>query len=690
MNRKTPRVLLLFLAFFLIAGFALAAYLDDSQQAYSPLDKAAYLTSNDVSWVRPGLNVTILGASVGADRKVTVTYKLTDDSGLPLDREGKVTPGAVSMSFIFASIPQGALQHVAYTTRTQTSPITGKSAVQAGTDATATGKFVSLGDGAYTYTSSITLPSNYDTTATHTVGIYATRNLRTFGLSLYMSNVVWNWVPNGAAVTKVRDVVGTKSCNACHDPLTAHGETGRKDVQVCILCHTPQTVDPDTGNTVDMKVMTHKIHMGENLPSVKAGTPYQIIGNAQVVQDYSTVAFPMDIRNCTACHKDTTQVNNWLLNPTAATCGSCHDSINWRSGANHAGGPQPDDTMCARCHYPDSPYEYDSSVKNAHIPEYKSKQLVYPKLQITSVTSTQPGQKPMITFKVTSGADGSIINPNNMARLSFTLAGPTTDYKSYLTENALGKATFNAGTGTATYTFTAAIPATATGTYVMEAESYINTTINPGTTKAVTVRDVSDNVVQPFAVTGTVTPRRQVVSIDKCNACHDKLQPHGSNRNKTDACAVCHIPSMTDTGSRPATAAPAEAIDFKILVHKIHTGEELTNGYTVYGRGGAVDFSEVRYPGDRRDCLQCHVGSSTSVTAFTLPLAKGIGASTTPRGFWDPTMPTAAACLGCHDTIEAAAHALLNTTVIGKTNVESCTVCHDQNAEFSVTAAHAR
>jgi len=43
------------------------------------------------------------------------------------------------------------------------------------------------------------------------------------------------------------------------------------------MCHTPQTVDPDTGNTVDMKVFIHKLHMGSQLPSVKAGTPYQVI-----------------------------------------------------------------------------------------------------------------------------------------------------------------------------------------------------------------------------------------------------------------------------------------------------------------------------------------------------------------------------------------------------------------------------
>ena len=86
-----------------------------------------YLDSNQVSFVRPGPQFVIQSVVLGADLKPRVTFKITDDNGLPLDRDGIYTPGSVSTSFVAARIPAGQSQYVAYTTRTQTSPITGVS-----------------------------------------------------------------------------------------------------------------------------------------------------------------------------------------------------------------------------------------------------------------------------------------------------------------------------------------------------------------------------------------------------------------------------------------------------------------------------------------------------------------------------------------------------------------------------------
>jgi OmcA/MtrC family decaheme c-type cytochrome len=82
-------------------------------------------------------------------------------------------------------------------------------------------------------------------------------------------------------------------------------------INMCVLCHQPQNVDPGTGNSLDLKVMAHKIHMGSSLPSVVGtsstpGVPYQIIGYMNSVNDFSKVVDPANVQRCEVCHDQTT------------------------------------------------------------------------------------------------------------------------------------------------------------------------------------------------------------------------------------------------------------------------------------------------------------------------------------------------------------------------------------------------
>ena len=127
------------------------------------------------------------------------------------------------------------------------------------------------------YTFGTALPASYDKTITTTLGIYATRNMispasRTRTTSTTSSRTS---CPSGSTPTQVWDELANSACNTCHNPLSAHGGS-RYDVKLCVLCHSPQTVDANDHNTADFKVLVHKIHMGENLPSVQAGTPYEL------------------------------------------------------------------------------------------------------------------------------------------------------------------------------------------------------------------------------------------------------------------------------------------------------------------------------------------------------------------------------------------------------------------------------
>jgi OmcA/MtrC family decaheme c-type cytochrome len=657
----------------------------NDDQVILALQKESYISEAEASFIRPGLKIIIQDITIPADRKPVVTVKYTDNLDQPLDRLGILTPGAISSSFILAYLPKSKAgeitDYVAYTTRTVTTPTNspnpGVKAVQAGTDSG--GTWTEVGAGVYTYRFATTLPANYDTTLTHTLGIYGRRDLREWGLSFYVGNPTKDFVPNGSPVTQIHDIAVTASCNQCHDPLALHGETGRREVQICVLCHSPQTIDPDTGNTVDMKVMIHKIHRGSSLPSVIAGTPYQIIGNSQNVADYSNIALPQDIRNCTTCHKDSKQTNAWKLFPSAEACGSCHDSVNFATGENHKAGPA-DNSQCASCHQPEGQFEFDASIAGAHTVPYKSKQLLLPKLTVQSLTNTGPGQKPTIVFTI-KDRNGNAIDPARFSgttgQLRANFVGPTTDYNMAPINETITGTTF--ANGVATYTFKAAIPATASGTWALELEGRLNATLIMGgdPTATLSQRDALDNVVKYFAVTGTtVTPRRTVVSLANCNKCHEKLQLHGSNRNTIEACVVCHNPSRT-----AGTGTAAESISLQWMAHKIHTGEELSGDYVL----GNTSFKEVLYPGDRRNCLACHVGNT-----YTVPTPAGTVATVTPKNYWSPTMPIATACLGCHDSVSTAAHAFINTTTFGTMQVESCEVCHKESAEFAVSKSHAR
>jgi hypothetical protein len=69
-----------------------------------------------------------------------------------------------------------------------------------------------------------------------------------------------------------------------------------------------------------------------------------------------------------------------------------------------------------------------------------------------------------------------------------------------------------------------------------------------------------------------------------------------------------------------------------------------------------------------------------------LPLADNLLSVVNPRGLINPTPPTTAACIACHDDRPAASHALGNTTRLG----EACPVCHSPDALFSIDKVHAR
>ena len=681
------------------------------------------------------LNIQITDA-VMTSRPV-VTFTLTDDMGNPLD------PATVNLRFVLARIEKGERQYKSYITRVQTSPITGVSATQADFENSTDGTLENLGGGVIRYIFAFKLPENIDRNATHTVGIFADTTIQ--GVQ-FVANDTFDFVPSGGSVTTVRDIVRTETCNSCHDPLKLHGGF-RRDVKLCVMCHTTEItdsntgittpqIDPDTGNNIGFMVMIHKIHRGAELPSVKAGTPYEIIGFRQGIEDFSPVEFPQDIRNCKKCHTGGIQSENYETEPSRAACGSCHDDVNFATAQNHP-IVQLNDNNCSGCHIPDTGKEFDISVEGAHTIPLRSTSLPGVNFEIVSVKSAEtgldrvgPGEHAQVTYNIKTDA-GEVINPQDMNVLALTIAGPTSEFniqdyngdglktpgaENVLRENVAQGSIGPDSSGNFAYTFNGIIPPNATGTYAVGIEGRIERTV--GGNNRVLVEEVEEagrNVVFYFPVTDTAPkPRRLVVSNtienELCYSCHGEFSKdfsiHGNLRNNTEYCVLCHNPSADDIPFRTVPEGMTDfttAIDFKNMIHKIHTGEDIANKpYIIVGFFGSInDFSELRFPGDRRDCEACHLpdtnllvpgmgvlGASVRSTTDREILGVGTGVEVVDTFL---TSPVISVCTSCHDDVGVteSGDALTGANHPGGARTEGeCVACHGVGAPVSVSDVH--
>jgi len=621
---------------------------------------SALLSAAPTTFVRPGVVIKVMSAEIGADGTIKARVRLTDPKGGALDRAGVTAPGTVSVSLMAAYIPKGQTQYVAYTTRAQKSPINGRTEIQASADSG--GVWTLTGEGEYLYTFATKAPAGFDRTVTHSIGAYGSRNLSEFDMGTQYDDDVYTFVPDGSKVTVVRDVVPTAACNACHHSMGFHGGS-RRSVELCVMCHTPQTVDPDSGNTTDMAVFIHKIHAGSSLPSVRAGTKYRIIGHNQSVADYSEIVFPADTRRCTVCHASgATQANN-MFKPSRAACGSCHDDVDFATGANHVDLPQLSDNMCANCHIPKGENEFDGSIVGSHVIPRLAPSLPGVTFQILAVDGVAAGQAPTVTFSLKDKA-GNAVDIKNMSSLNLYLSGPNTDYSFYIREDV--RKADGPGDGRYFWTFNRPLPADAAGSYTVSIEGRRDGKVMPGTRKEVSVRDVGTNKWMYFPLSGAVQARRQVVSTAKCNACHGVLSAHGDNRNQVEHCVVCHNAN---------TLAGNVTVEFKAMVHRIHAGRDRAVPYKVDN----TNFGEIGYPGKLQNCAACHVNGSEN-----LPVKSTMLAVNDPSSPMSPLPGITAACTGCHATTAVFSHAKANT----RDGVESCEVCHGSNADASVANVH--
>ena len=610
---------------------------------------ATPVTGND-------LNINITSAS--ANSTPVVTFRVTDKTGAGI---ASLTPADLRFN-IAKLVPGTNGEPASwqnYLNRAVNGAVEGTQERSAA--GFAFGTLLNQGGGNYTYTFATDITSaaanpcpapcttadgkalniSYQPGLTHRVTIQQANS------ALPKATAIFDFVPSGGAVS-ARDIVLTATCNQCHGELTAHGT--RIDTKLCVSCHNPGSwVAGSPPTPVDFKVMIHRIHyniynslnpsdpgapnyMPPTLPSVTAGYPYRI-----GARDFSRPTFTQDARNCTRCHDGalSAQGDNWKNRPSIAACGSCHDNVYFTVQPDpakpyqtepHPAGPATDSSTCALCHGPGR--VADAAVMHNFPARFKTASAKF-RFNIISAAPTTAGSFPVITFSVTDPTNGdapydikthpafATASVSSLTlKLGWTMSGKADvgnegslqNFGQPVSINLLNNVAVVPGAAPGTYTVasTAAIPAgqntlrvTMEGHPAGDVSSTGPTsddiTLPPGTFAD---RLSAKSVFKDFLITGTLAPRRLVVDIAKCNACHDVLSLHGNNRTgEPQVCAACHNPNATDAGRRPSSAGVLtggvdgkleEAIDFKTMVHGIHAGQASNGGFrekgiTIYG-----------------------------------------------------------------------------------------------------------
>jgi len=497
-------------------------------------------------------------------------------------------------------------------------------------------------------------------------------------------------------VSDTRDIVQTATCNVCHGEtndvrLALHGG-GRTEVEYCVTCHNPGTKDANSENVLDMKVYIHKIHYGSSLTK----KPYQIWGFGNELRDFSTITYTKDIDDCTNCHTGAgADVDNWSQVPTIEACGSCHDDVNFATGANHVGGVQTNNSFCVNCH-PQAGVRTAviAPVETVHYGVARRTEAAHYTgigngYQINNLAYNSTSRLLTVDYSVVR--DGIPMNlqtdpqwtalANGASRLHFSVGWDTAaaDYTNRgsganpslpVDINALD---FTSATslGGGVYRVTKTLPSAVSGTVTVAMDGHPAADLDAN--GSFDDRIAVTNVLSRIKVAGgraVLTPRRAVVDVANCNTCHGEagrgISLHGSNRTgNIEVCTVCHNPNNTDINRRPADPAMAldgkkeESIDMKRMVHRIHTGAESAEGFVLYGFGGtAFDFSHVDWIGNRRNCQACHLpGTYQAEDAdAALPSTIDTGADRSTPDDDLNISPIAAVCSACHDNTKAKDH----------------------------------
>jgi len=158
---------------------------------------------------------------------------------------------------------------------------------------------------------------------------------------------------------------------------------------------------------------------------------------------------------------------------------------------------------------------------------------------------------------------------------------------------------------------------------------------------------------------------------------------------------------MTADPTPDDTVPDPGSIKLSTLVHKIHFAR-LLEGYAernnlvnpgqlafVGFQDTLINFSEILFPQDIRNCTKCHADTgATCSTAQPCGIGQECQTGKCVNRAW--VKASGNVCTTCHDVDHAWGHVQLMTYQPPPPDgpIETCEVCHGEDADFSVEKVH--
>jgi OmcA/MtrC family decaheme c-type cytochrome len=232
------------------------------------------------------------------------------------------------------------------------------------------------------------------------------------------------------------------------------------------------------------------------------------------------------------------------------------------------------------------------------------------------------------------------------------------------------------------------------------------------------VNVVVQHANKDVALTGSLNPRRAVVSNEKCNVCHGALGTtsgsntlanafHSGARNTIEACTLCHDSNRSSSTVMADGSQLQEGYSFKRMIHGIHGNSRRTYPYThgnrvfgKWGKDGILLTAGVTAGDICRNGVRLTTGASVPIGAafpeFTSWSNNACGTEPAVENYAaEVAYPSLGlSCNGCHvdgsfkqdrstlgDTVQprTSGTSSLSWKVISP-RAASCSGCHDSNA----------